>query len=91
MERHGRQKGTKELIELLQLGRVYGQEKLRMAIERAIALGCSDSAAVRHLLTTHELVHIATMPLDIGALAAFERPVPAVTEYDQLLVGGKMS
>jgi len=89
MERHGRQKGTKELIELLQLGRVYGQDKLRMSIERAIALGCGDSAAVRHLLTAHELAHITTTPLDIGALAAFERPLPAVTDYDQLLVGGK--
>ena len=90
MERYDRQKGTKEFIELLQLGRVHGHDKLRTAIERALGMGCGDSAAVRHLLTTHELTHITPAPLDtpdIAALSAFERPLPTVTDYDQLLVG----
>lgn len=89
MERHGRQKGTKELIELLRMGRLYGQDRLRTAIERALALGCGDSGAVRHLLISHELAHITPAPVAIGALVAFERPLPVVSEYDQLLVGGK--
>lgn len=89
MERHGRQKGTRELIELLQLGRTYGQEKLRLAVEGALAMGCGDSAAVRYLLTAHELERVTPAPLAIGALAAFERPMPVITNYDQLLVGGR--
>jgi transposase len=89
MERHGRQKGTRELIELLQLGRIHGQDKLRLAVEEALALGCADGAAVRYLLTAHQLERVTPAPLAIGALAAFERPLPVVTEYDQLLVGGQ--
>jgi transposase len=95
VERHGRQKGTKELIELLQLGRSHGQDKLRVAVEQALALGCRDSAAVRYLLSASLLERAIPSPLGVGdaalssdqALAAFERPLPTVTDYDQLLVG----
>lgn len=87
MERHGRQKGTKEMIELLQLGRVCGQEKLRAAVEQAQELGCGDSAAVRYLLVAADLQRKPSEPLDVGDLAHFARPLPVVTEYDRLLVG----
>jgi transposase len=89
MERYGRQRGTKELIALLQLGRSYGQEKLRAAIEAALALGCGDSAAVHYLLSADQLERATPAPLAVGALAAFERPLPGVADYDRLLVGGQ--
>jgi transposase len=85
IERHGRQKGTKELIELLQLGRVHGQGKLRQAVEAAETLGCQDAAAIRHLLAASQLERTPTAPLTLGDLAAFERPLPSVADYDQLL------
>ncbi len=87
IERHGRQKGTRELIELLQLGRTHGPEKLRAAVEEALKLGCGDSAAVRYLLTAGQLERACPPPLAVGVLAAFERPLPTVDDYDQLLVG----
>ena len=87
IERYGRQKGTKELIELLQLGRVHGQEQLRAAVEQALALGCGDSAAIRHLLIARQLARACPAPLPVDELSAFERPLPTVTDYDQLLVG----
>ena len=89
IERYGRQKGTKELIELLQLGRIHGQDKLRAAVEGALALGCGDSATVRYLLTAHQLERASAGPIAVGDLAIYERPLPVVTDYDQLLVGGK--
>jgi transposase len=55
MERQGRSAGTKAMIGLLQLGKTDGYDRLRVAIETALALGCSDSAAVQHLLTTSNL------------------------------------
>ena len=89
MERQGRQAGTKAMIGLLQLGRDYGQTRLRAAIEQAIALGCTDSAAVRHLVTVPDQDRVPPMLLDVGTLAQFARPLPDVTSYDQLLpVGG---
>lgn len=89
IDRYGRQKGTKELIELLQLGRTYGQEKLRVAIEGALTLGCGDSATVRYLLNAHQLERASVEPVAVGELAIYERPLPMVTDYDRLLVGGE--
>jgi hypothetical protein len=92
MERQGRAAGTKAMISLLQLGRTHGYERLRVAIESALALGCSDSAAVQHLLTTPDLQREQPGELrDLGLLARFERPLPAVDAYDELLVGGRAS
>ena len=98
IERQGRQAGTKAMIELLQLGRRLGQERgqagydrLRAAVEAALALGCSDAAAVRHLLASAELARQrpATAALagqELGRLAGYDRPLPEVTAYDQLLL-----
>jgi hypothetical protein len=81
------------MIGLLQLGRqlgAQGYERLRAAVEAALALGCSDAAAVRQLLASEDLAHQrpATAPLDVGELgrlAQYDRPLPEVTAYDQLL------
>jgi hypothetical protein len=87
IERHGRQAGTREMIALLQLGRAHGPAKLRLTIEAALALGCTDGAAVRHLLTAGQRERPRSEPIDIGELAAFERPLPTLGEYDRLLAG----
>lgn len=80
------------MIELLRLGRTHGYARLRAALEEALALGCSDSAAVRALVTAPEQAHGPVAALEVGALARFARPLPDVTPYDQLLaplpVGG---
>lgn len=84
--RQGRQAGTKAMIGLVQLGRTHGHDRLRAAIEEALALGCTDSAAVRHLVTATDRVPPAA--LDVGSLAQFERPLPDLTPYDRLLPTG---
>jgi hypothetical protein len=87
IERQGRQLGTKLMIELLQLGREHGFGRLRVAIEAALELGCSDAAAVRHLLAAETLVHERPAPLvELGVLSQYERPLPEVHAYDHLLV-----
>jgi transposase len=85
IERHGRQAGTKAMIGLLQLGRTHGHVALRRAIEAALVLGCTDEAAVRHLVTAQRLEHARPQTVEVGALAQFERPLPTVGEYDRLL------
>ena len=85
VERHGRGKGTKEMIDLLHLGRTYGQERLRAAVEEALALGCTDSAAVGYLLIPKGLERPCPKLPSVGKLAAFERPLPEVADYDRLL------
>ncbi len=73
------------MIELLQLGRRHGQDHLRAAVETALALGCRDAAAIRHLLATPTLAHHPPVALAPHALARFDRPVPALDVYDELL------
>jgi hypothetical protein len=88
VDRHGKQSGTRQMIEMLMLTRQYGHDRLRQAIEQALASGCTDPAAVRHLLHAKELNHAACEVIDVGLLARYERPVPMVNEYDQLLMAG---
>nr|MBA2792524.1 IS21 family transposase [Thermoleophilaceae bacterium] len=83
--RHGRQAGTREMIGLLQMGRTHGHATLLGAIDAALALGCTDEAAVRHLVTAQQLEHARPAAVEVGVLVQFERPLPTVGEYDQLL------
>jgi transposase len=90
--RQGKQAGTRAMVEVVQLGRTHGDAALRVAIEDALALGCHDVAAVRHLLTTDALDlargRSERLPLPmavVGALAQYDRPLPTVTSYDRLL------
>lgn len=87
IERHGQQKGTKEMIALLQLGKKHGQERLRTAVEAALTDGCQDPAAIQHLLEAPALARAVPPLLDLAALLAFERPPPSIVDYDQLLAG----
>jgi transposase len=83
--RQGRSAGTKAMIELLQLGRRHGHDRLRAAVELALAIGCHDAAAVRHLVATPSLSHPPAPVLEVGELGCFDRPLPTVEAYDQLL------
>ena len=89
MQRHGRQDGTRAMIELLQVGRRLGDVRLRRGIESALQLGCTDAAAVRHLMASDGLVHQRpSLLLEVGSLLGqFERPLPTMHDYDHLLVG----
>jgi transposase len=87
MERHGKQNGTREMIELLKLAPKHGQGRLQEAIESALAGHCYDAAAVRHLLHADELRHSRCEAVDVGALERYARPLPVMNEYDQLLAG----
>lgn len=83
--RHGRQEGTRQMIELLSLGTGEGWDRLRAAVEQALSLGCQDVAAIRHLLVAGRLAKPAVAAIDVGVLARYERPQPVLSSYDQLL------
>jgi len=83
--RHGRSEGTREMIELLELGAGHGWDRLRVAVEQSLSMGCHDGAAIRHLLTAEQLNRPVIAAIEIGDLARYERPLPVMTSYDQLL------
>jgi hypothetical protein len=86
--RHGKQDGTRQMIDLLKLAKQNGRGRLRAAIETALATGCTDAAAVQHLLHAPDLNRTPCEAIDIGSLERYQRPLPVMNEYDQLLVAG---
>ena len=68
---------------------LHGQTLLVQAVEEALRLGSSDAASVQYLLLQAVMppsVALAPLPLSLlGSLSRFERPVPEVSNYDQLL------
>jgi transposase len=86
--RHGKQDGTRQMIGLLKLAKQNGHGRLRAAIETALATGCTDAAAVQHLFHAPDLSRTPCEEIDIGSLERYQRPVPVMNEYDQLLMAG---
>jgi hypothetical protein len=85
--RHGRQGGTRAMVAVVRLGREFGYAKLEVSVGQALELGSTDIAAIRHLLMSDQLQHAAAGHVEIGALSAYERPLPTMAQYDQLLSG----
>jgi len=85
-KRHGSQAGTREMIELLRQGKQQGWDRLQHAVEQALSLGCSDAAAVRHLLSFGELGHPPAESCEVDSgLERYQCPLPVMNEYDLLL------
>jgi hypothetical protein len=87
IRRHGKQPGTRQMIELLGLGKKHGYDRLQAAVRMALATGCGDVAAVRYLLTAGSGAPPPLESSTLGGLARYERPLPEVQNYDQLLSG----
>jgi transposase len=83
--RGGRQQGTREMIELLKLASREGYGRLEQAVSLALSLDCWDAAAVRYLMTSQGLEARQPDPIEVGVLSQYERPLPEVVHYDQLL------
>jgi len=85
--RHGDQGGTRALIEVLLAHRRLPTQSIVTALQAANRTGIVDPAVV----TVEARRHTDTRPppdvIPIGALTRYDRPVPAVTVYDQLLAG----
>ena len=86
--RQGRQAGTRAMVAVIRMGREFGYTKLEACVADALELGCTDVAAIRHLLMTDQLQHVAQETVEVGLLAAYERPLPTMIEYNQLLSVG---
>ena len=83
--KQGRQAGARAMVTLIRMGREFGPAKLEASVVEALALGCTDVAAIRHLLMADQLQHVAQETIEIGELVAYERPLPTMIEYNQLL------
>ena len=77
------------MIDVLLLGREYGYEPVRQAVEQALALGGSDVAVIRYLLEMERgEQRVPAAALEVGWLNQYERPQPNLQDYDRLLTAG---
>lgn len=83
--RHGKQNGTRAMVAVLMLGREFGHDRLQTAVAATVSFGACDVAAVRYLLTEAGLHKLPPDPVDVGALARYDRPLPDLADYDTLL------
>lgn len=88
MVRQGKPNGTRQMIELLRLGREHGWGRLEQAVGQAVEMGCWDASAVKYLVTAEGLDRRQLERLEVGELSRYERPAPGVQDYDQLLTLG---
>jgi transposase len=88
-QRHGRSKGTREMITLVRVGTTGDAwAGLIAAVEEALRLGVSDAAAVLHILHMPDANDRKRYALALAEeLRQFERPMPVMDEYDALLSG----
>jgi hypothetical protein len=85
--RHGKQNGTRAMVAVLALGQEFGYDHLRTAVAATVSHGACDVAAVRYLLTEAGLHKARPGPVDVGALARYDRPLPNLADCDTLLSG----
>lgn len=86
--RHGKLEGTRQMVELVQVGREHGYDKLGAAVSEALELGCTDAEAIRHLVESSVLRRERAQSLDdeeLGELAKYERSLPGVSHYNALI------
>ena len=87
MRRQGKAEGTRQMVRLLQLGKQKGYARLQAAVESVLALGCGDEEAVRYLMLAESENRRPEEALEVGWLNRYERSLPRVNDYDQLLAG----
>jgi hypothetical protein len=85
-QRQGKGAGTREMIGLVRAGLGSGWERLIVAVEEALRLGVTDSAAVVHILNMPDAEQRRRHEIALSEeLAQFERAQPVMDEYDLLL------
>lgn len=87
IQRHGKQHGTRHMIQVIGLGKQFGYETLSNTVGECLRIRCADVEAIRHLLMRDGLKRQDPEPIDIGALMRFETPMPLINDYDRLLTG----
>ena len=82
-QRQGKQKGTRGMIEVLLLDRELGRTRVLDAVKEVLRLGSAEVSLVRFLLQAEK--RPVAEPVDVGVLREYDRPLPSMANYDQLL------
>ena len=92
-ERLGKHPGTRAMVDLLLLAPAHGWPALSRAAEEALSLGCTDPSAVQCLLLQSAATSapVTLSAEELGDLSRYDRALPEISGYDQLLTGERVS
>ncbi len=84
--RYGRSDAARQMVDVVMLCREHGSERVALAVQGALTAGAIDGRAVAVLARRAESAPGIVAPLSglEPRLTAHERPVPDLTDYDQL-------
>jgi hypothetical protein len=86
-DRYGRSDAARQMVDVVLLCRDYGPDHVALAVSGALTAGAIDGRAVAVLARRAQSTGRAS-PVSLSGLqprlAAHERPVPDLTDYDQL-------
>jgi len=90
-DRLGKPSGTRAMVDLLLFSRTHGSPALKLAADKALALGCTDESAVKCLLAQASSASSPAMlsAEELGTLSRYDRALPEMSGYDQLLAGAQ--
>jgi transposase len=85
-DRYGRSDAARQMVDVVLLCRVHGPAVVELAVRGALTAGAIDGPAVAVLARRAQATAAVAMPLSglEARLAAHDRPVPNLTDYDQL-------
>jgi len=79
------------MITLVRVGLSEGWPRMIAAVEEGLRLGTHDAAAVLYILRVPDAEERRRYQMAVDAeLAQFERPLPKLDDYDQLLGGAEV-
>ena len=88
IERQGRLVAAREMVGLVRVASVEGWPRMIVAVEEALRLGTCDGGAVLYIFREPDAAKREQYQVALAEeLARFERPMPDLDEYDQLLAG----
>lgn len=88
IERQGRLVAAREMVGLVRVASVEGWPRMIAAVEEALRLGTCDGGAVLYIFREPDAAVRERHQVALAEeLAQFERPMPDMDEYDQLLSG----
>jgi len=91
-DRYGGSDAARQMIDVLLLSRDHGPDRVALAVRGALTAGAIDGRAVAVLARRADTAPAGTVAAlsDLPPrLAVHERPVPDLTDYDQLLGGAR--
>ena len=88
IERQGRLVAAREMVGLVRVASVESWPRMIVAVEEALRLGTCDGGAVLYIFREPDAAKREQYQVALAEeLARFERPMPDLDEYDQLLAG----